>query len=95
MEGDTQMQPPAFTQPLKPVIALDGEEVVFSLIVTGVPQPELTWFRDDNNIDNTEEFLIKYNDDTGECVLTIAECFPEDAGLFKCVASNPLGAATT
>ena len=89
------MEPPAFLQPLKPQAALDGEEVTFTLIVTGKPQPQLSWFHNDKNIDNSEEFVISYDEDSGTCRMVIVECFPEDAGVFKCVASNPIGEATT
>ena len=87
--------PPKFTIQLRPQAATDGEEVVLSCKVTGCPMPDLSWLHNDKCIDTSEDFVINYNRQTGQCDCVIVECLPDDHGVFKCVARNPGGQAIT
>ena len=89
------MEPPAFVETLQPIHVFDGEQVVFSCIVTGTPAPTLTWMHDDTVIGVDDDFVIDYNVLTGKCECIIVESFPEDAGMFVCIAANPVGEATS
>ena len=88
-------QPPQFLEELKPMRVLDGEEVILKCVVTGKPMPDILWFHNDRCINKNEDFVVKYNRDTGVTEVIIVECFPEDTGVFKCVATNSAGDAIT
>ena len=71
---------------------MDGDHVTLSCIIHGNPIPKVTWFHNNEYIDKQKGvFGITHDIDTGSCQLVIHECFPEDTGLFKCVATNELG----
>ena len=86
---------PSFVEPLKPVTINDGEEVILTCVVKGKPMPTVTWFCNDTGADKNDDYIIKFNDSTGRCELIIVECFTEDSGLFRCVATNEFGETST
>ena len=86
---------PRFVQQLQSCEAFDGEEVILTCTVMGKPKPEISWFHNDRCIDNSEDFVLNYNRETGKCDCVIVECLPDDQGTFKCVARNQAGQAQT
>ncbi|CAH1803281.1 unnamed protein product, partial [Owenia fusiformis] len=86
-------EPPTFLKPLEPIEVKDGEDVVLEAIVMGNPQPEVTWFKDNICIDKSPDHVIVYDKYTGITRLTIPQSIPEDSGIYKCVATNPVGKA--
>ena len=74
---------------------MDGTEVVLSCTVQGQPQPEVSWFHNDKNIDGSEDFVINYDRSSGKVDLVIVDCLPDDQGVFKCMATNVVGQAVT
>ena len=93
--GEDPPRPPEFTTRLQNCTANDGTEVVLTCTVTGNPQPEVHWFHNDKNIDQSEDFVISYNTETGKIDLVIVDCLPDDQGQFKCAATNPSGKSVT
>ena len=89
------MEPPTFVETLKPIHAIEGDQVIFTCIVSGKPAPTLTWFLNDIDISNSDDFVIDYDVNTGKCECIIVETFPEDAGMYKCIATNCIGEATS
>ncbi|VDN49916.1 unnamed protein product, partial [Dibothriocephalus latus] len=62
--------------------------------VTGKPPPEITWFKDGVNIDNSPEYVIM--EVTGSCALKIRKASqPEHQGDYVCKAKNRCGEAVT
>lgn len=59
---------------------------------TGYPDPEVVWLQDEEPVAETERVQIEYEED-GTCTLIVADAEPEDSGIYKCRASNKLGAA--
>ena len=89
-------EPPYFVNGLQPIIARDGDLVTLRCKVIGRPQPpEAVWYHGTKLVDDKSDFITRYDTDTGECVLIIVECMPEDTGLFTCRAKNPSGEAVT
>ena len=84
---------PEFTWSLMSLKVMDGEEVKFHCDITGQPMPEISWFHDDKEISENQDFKITYSKDTGACTLLIVEVFPQDAGEYRCEATNPFGTA--
>lgn len=56
---------------------------------TGLPTPQIQWFREDSEIHSTRDFQISTSQH--KSTLCIPEVFAEDAGLFTVRASNPSG----
>lgn len=44
--------------------------------------PELSWYLDDENIDDKEDLVITYDRQTGYCKLLFVDIMPEDAGEY-------------
>jgi hypothetical protein len=94
---------PSFSIELEPEIKLmDGQEVNLVCICVAKPEPEITWLRSAH--ENLNEFVpVVFNNDmraindqaTGKCVLRITDTYPQDAGVFICVAHNKHGRAET
>uniref|UniRef100_A0A0A9YTN9 Titin n=3 Tax=Lygus hesperus TaxID=30085 RepID=A0A0A9YTN9_LYGHE len=93
----TELLSPSFL--IKPQTAkvMDGESVLFTAKVVGQPTPQVKWFHNDKPIKEGKDKTIK-QDEEGVCNLAIVEVFPEDSGVYTCVATNIAGeaiAATT
>ena len=86
---------PSFIEPLKSLTVNDGEQVTLTCLVKAKPKPTISWLRNDAGVDQNEDYIIKFDESTGRCELIIVECFTEDSGVFRCVASNELGETST
>ncbi|KAK7082946.1 hypothetical protein SK128_021397 [Halocaridina rubra] len=84
---------PKVTQ-LQPIHVQDGQEAQFVCKIQGTPRPNVTWFRQTAIIKPSDEFQVFYSDDN-TATLVIKEVFPEDAGMFTCVAKNETGYSFT
>jgi len=87
--------PPVFVWELQSQKAMDGDETRFVGKVRGIPMPEVTWYHDGKVVYDNPDFRTSYNKETGEVVLFIVELFPQDTGVYECVAVNRYGRATT
>ena len=66
---------------------------MFECHVTGLPSPNVSWFKDDANIDNSPDYVItKIN---GTCCLKIRKCLKEHGGRYSCKATNNGGEAVS
>lgn len=61
--------------------------------MTGIPSPELSWFRNNVPIQETDRF--KFKRDGENSYLIIRNCQPDDTGTIKCVARNREGEDST
>ena len=89
--------PPVFVVQLQSLQTMDGGKARLVCRVRGRPMPvSVEWSRDGKAIgaDNAE-FVATYDEQSGDASLTIAEVFPEDAGVYECYAENQYGHATT
>jgi len=93
VEEQEVLSAPEFIAQLQDVTTTDGGKVKFQVTVTGQPQPEVTWLKDDNQVEESEEFIITTEGDVVS--LTIPDVYPEDAGRYTAVAKNKLGTVTT
>lgn len=63
----------------------------FPAKISGVPQPVITWTKDDKPIHDSGKYRIKHDGDA--TCLYIRDCEPSDAGVYKCSAHNKEGEA--
>jgi len=87
--------PPVFVWELQSQKVMDGDETRFVGKVRGIPMPEVTWYHDGKVVYDNPDFRTSYNKETGEVVLFIVEVFPQDTGVYECVAVNRYGRAST
>ncbi|GFO38540.1 titin, partial [Plakobranchus ocellatus] len=89
------MTAPVFTQPLHPEVKVKvGDTADLTCEVTGIPRPEVQWFRGDELVTEGPEYKTVYQDTAAS--LRILEVSPEDSTVtFTCKAVNPAGEATT
>ena len=86
---------PVFVWELQSQKVMDGDETRFVGKVRAMPMPEVTWYHDGKVVYDNPDFRTSYNKETGEVVLFIVEVFPQDTGVYECVAVNKYGRATT
>ena len=80
---------PQFTEKLHSQRVREGASARFTARVSGLPAPDVTWYREAVRITSSADFVIASHDDLHS--LTINEVFREDAGKFTARATNPLG----
>ncbi|KAM4607905.1 LOW QUALITY PROTEIN: myopalladin [Polymixia lowei] len=91
--ADPVCEPPHFIQKLKSREVLEGSKVQLDCIVRGLPVPEVRWFCEGKELENSPDIQIIT---TGELhSLIIAEAFEEDTGRYSCFASNFYGTDST
>uniref|UniRef100_A0A4W3JR25 Palladin, cytoskeletal associated protein n=1 Tax=Callorhinchus milii TaxID=7868 RepID=A0A4W3JR25_CALMI len=85
---------------LQDISAFDGQVVVLECRIKGAPLVRVQWFRQGTEIEDSPDFRIlqkkprSASEPEEICTLVIAETFPEDAGIFTCVATNHLGSVS-
>lgn len=83
---------PKFLQPLKSQEVFEGSAAKLEVRLSGEPEPDIEWFKDEEPIEEGRNFRIEF-DDTDGCVLVINSAKLEDKGMYRCVASNSFGKA--
>uniref|UniRef100_A0A0N4ZKF6 Obscurin n=1 Tax=Parastrongyloides trichosuri TaxID=131310 RepID=A0A0N4ZKF6_PARTI len=64
------------------------------LKVTGYPLPEITWYKDDVLMEETERIKF-YSDAEGHFALCFEGILESDTGRYTCIAQNEFGSAST
>ncbi|VDL74389.1 unnamed protein product, partial [Nippostrongylus brasiliensis] len=84
---------PVFENPLEDVNCEEMELLVLSVKIVSNPPPEITWFRDDKELQHSQNYRLHFDDDTRTYTLTIVKAYTEDSGEYKCIAKNAVGSA--
>ncbi|CAK9822500.1 Unc-89 [Anthophora retusa] len=85
-------QSPSFMQKFTDLQQLPGFDAKFLARVTGVPQPDVSWYFNDKLIlQDDEKYKIKRDSDA--CCLYVKDCTYDDSGMYKCRAVNKGGEA--
>ncbi|KAM9810024.1 myopalladin isoform X2 [Syngnathus typhle] len=86
-------EPPHFIQKLKSREVLEGSKVQLDCIVRGQPTPEVRWFCEGKELENSPDIQIITNGELHSLIIT--EAFEEDTGRYSCFASNFYGTDST
>ncbi|XP_015783235.1 titin isoform X1 [Tetranychus urticae] len=86
-------RPPMFTEQLKDIKVNEGEPVTFKCKISGVSASQVSWYKGDSLIKQSRYFRMGHERDA--FTLKISEAFPEDEGVYKCIATNSLGSVTS
>ncbi|XP_033332507.2 uncharacterized protein LOC117223969 isoform X2 [Megalopta genalis] len=91
----SDMEPvvPKIQMPLKDLRAQEGRSVRLDCVIVGQPEPEVIWYHDDQPVKESADFQLLFQGD--KCSLVIHEAFLDDAGVYKVVAINSGGEASS
>lgn len=87
----TPTSPPTFVKNIKDVYIVEGSCTRFDVKVTGMPEPDVSWYKDGQPIKQDKRVEIVHDDDTSALILMYGTL--EDAGDYTCKASNEAGDA--
>ena len=90
MDKYAQYSKPNFTLRLRDILIVEGSAARLDCKISGLPDPDIRWFKDHKEIEDGQHYSIEYEDDE-TCTLIIQEAFLVDAGTYTCQASNLLG----
>ncbi|XP_065807862.1 striated muscle preferentially expressed protein kinase [Labrus bergylta] len=85
---------PVFHIKLKDHVLLEGEPVTLSCLPAGSPHPEITWMKDRKALEAEDRLSLVSHPD-GRQLLMIMKSSRRDAGVYECVATNPIATITT
>lgn len=86
-------EPPQIIRHLEPKVASAGRAVRFSLQVSGLPKPQVCWYRDSQPLVTSD--TCKFFHDDEEHTLMLLNVLAEDAGTYSCEAKNEYGEAAS
>ncbi|KAB0792164.1 hypothetical protein PPYR_14123 [Photinus pyralis] len=84
--------PPRFTQTFGDLQQIPGRDGKLLGRVSGIPSPEITWFKDGHQIFPSEKYRMKREGDL--VTLYIDDCALGDSGLYRAFAVNKEGSDT-
>ncbi|XP_070200689.1 twitchin-like isoform X4 [Littorina saxatilis] len=90
-EKSTAAESPRFLEHLQGQSVTDGDEVTLQCRISG--KPEIQWLANGKTIEDSDDF--KYQNAGDIYKLIIGEIFPDDAGIYSCVATNAGGSASS
>ncbi|NXL97263.1 PALLD protein, partial [Tyrannus savana] len=91
---ENEFSPPQFTQKLRSQEVAEGNKVLLECRVTGNPVPDVRWFCEGKELQNSPDIQIR-SESGGLHSLIIAEAFEDDTGRYTCLASNSFGSDST
>nr|XP_060621326.1 myotilin isoform X4 [Anolis sagrei ordinatus] len=95
--GSAHEAAPIFIKGIQNITASKGQLVVFECRIRASHKFQVRWYREHNQIMDSADFRILRKKASLSmmpeevCTLVITEAFPEDSGIFKCIAENEFG----
>ncbi|XP_055018744.1 striated muscle preferentially expressed protein kinase [Boleophthalmus pectinirostris] len=86
--------PPVFHIKLRDHVLLEGDPVTLSCLPAGSPHPHISWVKDKKPLEiDSRMNMIACPD--GRQLLMIMQTTKKDAGVYECVATNPLASTSS
>lgn len=89
------LEKPKFIEELKPLEVKESESGIFSVKITGKPEPLLHWYKDDKPIQIDNKHFVLKEEAKNHFILIIQNAMLEDKGVISCQAINKLGIANS
>ncbi|XP_076011349.1 striated muscle preferentially expressed protein kinase-like [Genypterus blacodes] len=86
---------PVFHIKLRDQVLLEGEPVTLSCLPAGSPHPEIAWMKDRKPLVVVEDRVNLISHPDGRQLLRMMRTSRRDAGVYECVAANPIATITT
>ncbi|MGH0116896.1 UNVERIFIED_CONTAM: hypothetical protein FKN15_040885 [Acipenser sinensis] len=86
--------PPVFHIKLRDHVLLEGDPITLCCLPAGSPNPNIVWMKDKKQVEIDSRINIVSCAD-GRQLLMILKTYKKDAGLYECVATNPLASVTS
>lgn len=93
LASDMEPIKPSIQMPLKDVSIFEGNRVRLDCIIVGQPEPEVIWYHDERPVKESTDFQLLFQGD--RCSLIIQEAYSEDGGMYKVIALNSAGEASS
>ncbi|XP_031789486.1 uncharacterized protein LOC100679567 isoform X4 [Nasonia vitripennis] len=93
VKRDMEPKAPRIQLPLRDLSINEGASARLDCIIVGQPEPEVIWYHDDRPVKESADFQLLFQGD--RCSLLIHEAFLDDAGVYKVVAINTCGEASS
>ncbi|XP_012542170.2 titin isoform X3 [Monomorium pharaonis] len=91
--SDTESIVPKFQLPLQDLKIQEGRSARLDCVIVGQPEPEVIWYHNEQPVKESSDFQLLFQGD--RCSLVIHEAFLDDAGVYKVVAINSSGEASS
>ncbi|XP_072047598.1 myosin light chain kinase, smooth muscle-like [Amphiura filiformis] len=88
---DPEGNPAKFVQKPRSINVVEGSCVKLSCKIEGDPEPTLTWYKDDKELQSGERFILGVSSIGGLHTLEIPAVLVTDAGNYTCTIKNDLG----
>ncbi|XP_016380464.1 obscurin-like [Sinocyclocheilus rhinocerous] len=85
---------PVFLTELRSQDVPDGFPVSFDCVIVGNPPPTVRWFKDGKILEENDHYMIN-EDQEGHHQLIITAVLPTDMGVYRCMAENDSGIASS
>ncbi|XP_016146844.1 obscurin-like isoform X10 [Sinocyclocheilus grahami] len=85
---------PVFLTELRSQDVPDGFPVSFDCVIVGNPPPTVKWFKDGKMLEENDHYMIN-EDQEGHHQLIITAVLPTDMGVYRCMAENDSGIASS
>ena len=92
-QTDDDPAAPCFLKKMRDFEVFEGDSARFDVRVTGSPEPEVTWYKEDEEMKEDRRYVIDYHED-GLCSLIIKNCQEDDDATYKCSVHNSNGEAS-
>ena len=90
LEDARPASPPKFVRTMRKAEVIEGSAARFDVKLTGSPEPEVQWLKDDKLLEESRKFRFDEDDD-GVFSLFVNDVEADDEGVYKCDASNIKG----
>lgn len=80
---------------MEPKVVSVGQTVRFSAQVSGVPKPQVCWYKDPDVLLVSKPCCVRIFHDDEEYTLMLINLLSEDSGTYICEAKNEYGEATS
>ena len=89
LEVEKEMHAPEFVVRPEGAHIVEGSQARFEAVVSGLPEPEIEWFKDGKLVRDSHRFKLEF--DGNRSVLTVKGAKQTDDGEFTCTATNKVG----